>query len=142
MTIKNIKQADQVPSSKNSPLYISKVEAGFLSPTEDYKETNLDLNIHLIKNPPATFFVRVSGDSMVNAGIYDGSLLIVDRSLPVLSGKIIIAVVNGELTVKRFKKEKDQVRLLPENKNYAPIVVTKEMEFSTWGVVTSVINQV
>ena len=79
---------------------------------------------------------------MVNAGIYDGSLLIVDRSLPVLSGKIIIAVVNGELTVKRFKKEKDQVRLLPENKNYAPIVVTKEMEFSTWGVVTSVINQV
>ena len=135
MTIKNIKQADQVPSSKNSPLYISKVEAGFLSPTEDY-------NIHLIKNPPATFFVRVSGDSMVNAGIYDGSLLIVDRSLPVLSGKIIIAVVNGELTVKRFKKEKDQVRLLPENKNYAPIVVTKEMEFSTWGVVTSVINQV
>lgn len=123
-------------------LYLSKVEAGFLTPTEDFKEGKLDLNKHLITNPPASFFVRVKGDSMVDAGIYEGSLLLVDRSLEPLPGKIIIAVINGELTVKRLKKKGGIIALSPENPSYSDIVVTPEMDFTTWGVVTAVINKV
>lgn len=104
-------------------------------------EGKLDLNEHLIKNPPATFFVRVSGDSMTGAGIYPDSILVVDRSEEPKSGKIIIAVINGELTVKRLQKGKDEVQLLPENPNYLPIYITPEMDFSIWGVVTYVIHK-
>jgi len=87
-------------------LYSSRIQAGFPSPTEDFEEGKLDLNNYLIKNPPATFFVRVSGDSMIGAGIHPGDLLVIDRSLDPSNGKIIITVINGELTVKRLKLEK------------------------------------
>jgi DNA polymerase V len=83
------------------PLFLESVSAGFPSPADDYLENKLDLNQHLIKNPPATFFVRVTGDSMVDAGIYSGDILVVDRSLNPKDGNIVIAVINGELTVKR-----------------------------------------
>ena len=124
------------------PLYASTVSAGFPSPADDYIETALDLNEHLIKHPAATFFVRVSGDSMINAGIYDQDVLIVDRSLAPKQGDIVIAVLDGELTVKRLHLEKESIILMPENPDYLPIHVTKSMSFSIWGVVTTVIHSV
>jgi DNA polymerase V len=131
-----ILQPAEVQTSLYLNLYGTNVSAGFPSPSNDYLEGKLDLNEHIIKNPPATFFVRVSGDSMTGAGIYPDSILVVDRSEEPKSGKIIIAVINGELTVKRLHKGRDAVQLLPENPNYLPIHITPEMDFSIWGVVT------
>ncbi|MCJ7601753.1 MAG: S24 family peptidase, partial [Desulfobulbaceae bacterium] len=93
------------------------------------------------KNPPATFFVKVAGDSMTGAGIYDGCILIVDRSIEATNGRIVIAAVNGELTVKRLIKSNDSCRLVAENADYAPLEITKESQCEIWGVVTSVIQQ-
>lgn len=122
-------------------LYGTRVSAGFPSPSTDDLECKLDLNEHLIKNPPATFFVRVSGDSMIGAGIHPDDLLVVDRSEDPKSGKIIIAVINGELTVKRLHQSRAGVQLLPENSSYLPIQITPEMDFHIWGVVTYVIHK-
>lgn len=123
------------------PLYACKISAGFPSPADDYLESNLNLNQYLIKHPAATFFLRVEGDSMIGASIQHGDLLIVDRSLEPTDGKIIIAVLNGDLTVKRLKIKNDKHTLVPENKNYPEIPIKPEMSFSIWGVVTSVIHQ-
>jgi DNA polymerase V len=123
-------------------LYSTMVAAGMPLPTDDYSEGKIDLNEHLLKNPNSTFFVRVSGDSMIDAGIHPGDLLIVDRSLMPASGKIVIAVVNGELTVKRLFKERNKLCLMPENPNYPAIEINEEMAFMMWGVVTSVIHPV
>lgn len=122
-------------------LYGTKVSAGFPAPSNDYLEGKLDLNEYIIKNPPATFFVRVSGDSMIGAGIHPDDLLVVDRSEEVKTGKIVIAVINGELTVKRMKKSREGIQLLPENPAYTPLLITPEMEFQVWGVVTYVIHK-
>ncbi|MCF8070259.1 MAG: translesion error-prone DNA polymerase V autoproteolytic subunit [Desulfobacterales bacterium] len=122
------------------PLFMSCVQAGFPSPAEDYIEGKLDLNKYLVKHPAATFFVRVSGDSMLNAGIHPGDILIVDRSLDPVNRKVVIAVVNGELTVKRIKKQESRLFLVPENKKYAPMEITSEMNCEIWGVVTNVIH--
>lgn len=124
------------------PIYMSNVAAGFPSPAEDYIEGRLDLNQHLIKHPAATFFVRVSGDSMIHAGIHPGDILIVDRSLEAVDKKIVIAVLDGELTVKRLRQQDGRVWLLPENEAYQPITVTEESAFEIWGVVTNVIHKV
>lgn len=129
-------------SAVTCPYLLSSVEAGFPSPAEDYVEGRLDLNQHLIKHPAATFFVRVSGDSMINAGIYPGDILIVDRSLEAADKKIVIAVIDGELTVKRLRYRKNHIFLEPENDLYLPIAITKEMAFDIWGVVTNVIHKV
>ena len=124
------------------PLYACKVSAGFPSPADDYLENKLDLNELLIKNPNTTFFVRSQGDSMIDAGISEGDILIVDRSVDVRSGAIIIAVLNGELTVKRFKKQSNgKTYLLPENPKYKAIEITEDIDFSTWGVVTNIIKK-
>lgn len=123
-------------------LYGSAVSAGFPSPAEDYIEGKLDLNQHLIPHPLATFFVRVSGDSMLGAGIHSGDLLIVDRSLEARDGTIIIAVVNGELLVKRLNYRHRQPYLVAENPEYPELKITEAMEFQIWGVVTSVIHTV
>lgn len=123
------------------PLYASHVRAGFPSPADDYIETHLDLNTHLIKHPAATFFVIASGDSMTGAGIQSGDMLIVDKSLEATHGKIIIAAIDGELTVKRLSRHNMRVQLLPENKNYPPIDITHEQDLVIWGVVTHVIHQ-
>ena len=118
------------------PLYASSVKAGFPSPAEDYAEQHLDLNTHLIAHPAATFFLRVSGDSMMNAGIFNGDLLIVDRSLEPTPGKIVIAAVNGELTVKRLQKTGKRIFLVAENEAYSPIKLTDSDQIQLWGVVT------
>ena len=129
-------------SSISCPFFMSSVEAGFPSPAEDYIEGSLDLNKHLIKHPAATFFVRVSGDSMINAGMYPSDILIVDRSLEATDKKIVIAVIDGELTVKRLRYRDSLLFLEPENDTCRPIKITKEMSFEVWGVVTNVIHKV
>jgi DNA polymerase V len=123
-------------------LYSNKIPAGFPSPADDHAEEKLDLNQHLIKNPSSTFYVRVSGDSMIGAGIHPDDMLVVDRSIRPRHGKIIIAVLNGELTVKRMQQRRGKVILMPENENYQPIPIAEEMDFSIWGVVTNVIHSV
>ena len=123
------------------PLFLCGISAGFPSPADDYIDRLLDLNELLIKNPPATFFVKVAGDSMTGAGINDGDTLVVDRSIEAASGKIVIAAVNGELTVKRLVKNNDSCRLVAENPNYEPMEITEEINCVIWGVVTSVIHQ-
>jgi DNA polymerase V len=122
------------------PLYMNPVAAGFPAPTEDYIEGKLDLNKHLIKHPEASFMVRVTGYSMIDAGIHPGDLLIVDRSLEPTNNKVIIAVVNGELTVKRIRKTRGKLLLMPENESYEPIQIYPETEFHIWGVVTNVVH--
>ena len=124
------------------PLYTTSISAGFPSPADDFIDTKLDLNEHLIRHPSATFFVRASGDSMIDAGIHSGDILIVDRSLEAVNNVIVIAALEGELTVKRFKKKADRVFLLPENTEYKVIDVTHNETFSIWGVVTYVIHKV
>ena len=123
------------------PLIGSAVAAGFPSPAQDYIEETLDLNQHLISHPMATYFVKVEGYSMVNAGIYPGDILIVDRSLEPVHKKIVIAVVDGELTVKRLYREKKKWFLAPENPEFEPIEITGDMSFKIWGVVTYAIHK-
>jgi len=122
------------------PLFMVPVAAGFPSPAEDYIEGRLDLNKHLIKHPVATFFVRATGESMINAGIFPGDILIVDRSLEAADKKVVIAVVNGELTVKRFRKIDGRIVLMPENKDYHEIELTDGMDCEIWGVVVHVVH--
>lgn len=122
------------------PLFMVPVAAGFPSPAEDYIEAQLDLNQYLIRHRAATFFVRASGDSMIGAGIHSGDLLIVDRAIPAVDGSIVIAVVNGELTVKRLSKKGDRLLLVAENEQYAPLEINEHTEFHIWGVVTNVIH--
>jgi len=121
-------------------LYTTHVPAGHPERMEEYAEDSIDLNEHLLKNPDSTFFVRVSGDSMIDAGIHPGDLLVVDRSLPPLSGRIVVAVVNGESTVKRLMREEGKLLLLPENPAYPPIEIRDDTMFMIWGVVTNVIH--
>jgi len=123
------------------PLIGSEIAAGFPSPAQDYIEETLDLNQHLISHPMATFFVRVDGYSMVNAGIYPGDILIVDRALEPAHKKIVIAIVDGELTVKRLYREKGKWFLAPENPEFEPIELTGDMSFKIWGVVTYAIHK-
>ena len=124
------------------PLYASTVQAGFPSPADDYIEQQLDLNQHLIKHPTATFFVRAAGNSMVGAGIHSGDILIVDRSLNPKSGKIVIAAIDGQLTVKRLKKSSQGTYLVPENDEFDPIKIEENNDVIIWGVVTNVLHEV
>jgi DNA polymerase V len=128
------------PESVPATVFTSRVAAGMPSLAEDYVEGVLDLNKHILCNPETTFFVRVSGDSMIEAGIHTGDLLVVDRSLRPQSGKVVIAVINGELTVKRLFKENDKLFLMPENPSYPSIEITDAMDFMIWGVVTNVVH--
>jgi DNA polymerase V len=123
------------------PLFNCSISAGFPSPADDYIDLKLDLNEYLIKRPSSTFLVRVSGESMIKAGIHDGDLLTVDRSITPTDGKIVIAVINGECTVKRIQYKNNILHLLPENDAYQPIII-KEFSDSVfiWGVVTNVIH--
>lgn len=122
------------------PFYQNAVSAGFPSAADEEIEDKLDLNELLIKHPSATFFLKVSGSSMIQAGIHHNDLLIVDRSLEPSHGKIVIASVNGELTVKRLLIQGKKVQLVAENNAYAPIDISEEIDFRIWGVVTNVIH--
>ena len=130
------------PPRAARPLFLSRVPAGFPSPADDYVECSLDLNEHLIAHREATFFVRVKGHSMTGAGIRDGDLLVVDRSLEAGDGDIVVAVVDGELTVKRLSRRGGTVRLLPESPGCEPIEFKDGQELTVWGVVTSVIHRI
>ena len=123
------------------PLFESPISAGFPSPAEDYIEQKLDLNKFLIKHPSATFYVRVKGDSMKNAGIFDGDILIVDKALDPKSGDIAVCILDGEFTVKRIRKLKDQLFLVPENPAFEPIKISESDDFKIWGIVSYVIHK-
>ena len=118
------------------------ISAGFPSPADDFKETRISLDRELVKNKEATFYARVSGDSMVGAGLEDGDLLVIDRSKNPENGKIAICLVDGEFTVKRIKKENNKIYLMPENKKYKPIELKDENELIIWGIVEYVIKKV
>lgn len=122
------------------PFYQTMIAAGFPSPAEDDMADKLDLNDLLVKHPSATFFLRVSGSSMIKAGIHHNDILVVDRSLEPVHGRIVIASLNGELTVKRLYREGKKVQLHAENDAYPPIDISEEMDFRIWGVVTSVVH--
>jgi DNA polymerase V len=124
------------------PFFVTHIAAGFPSPAEDSIDKKLDLNEFLIKHPAATFFVRVEGESMIDAGIHPGDILIVDRAIEATSNKIVIAVINGELTVKRIRKTKGRLFLIAENPDFSPLEITAAMDFEVWGVVTNVIHPV
>ena len=113
---------------------------GFGAAADDYMERGIDLNEQLIRNKPATFFMRVSGSSMINAGIYDGDIVIVDRSLKPQNGKIVIAVVDGEMLIRRYEKTINSLRLIPETNKLSPIDISEFMDFKIWGVVSSIIR--
>lgn len=129
-------------SSVSLPLFTATVSAGYPSPAADYEEGRLDLNKYLVRNPAATFFVRVAGDSMLGAGIHPGDLLVVDRSLEPRDRSVVIANIDGELTVKRIRIRGRKIRLEPENDNYPGREISEEMAFEVWGVVTNVIHPV
>jgi DNA polymerase V len=122
------------------PMYTEGVSAGFPSPADDFVGSRLDLNELLVKHPQATFFVKVSGNSMINAGIHSGDILIVDRACEPVDGKIVIAIIDGDFTVKRLKVIRGIPCLVPENPDYPIIEMKDSMELMIWGVVTSVIH--
>ncbi|WP_242025606.1 LexA family protein [Phormidium tenue] len=122
------------------PLQNCSVPAGFPSPAEDYVEHKLDLNSYLVTHPAATFFVRASGNSMTGANIHDGDLLIVDRSIEATHNDIVIAVVLGEITVKRLHYLRGEIALVPENESYQTIFINEHSDLHIWGVVTNAIH--
>ncbi len=122
------------------PLYLSSVPAGFPSPADDYIEAHLDLTEYLVKRPNSTFFVRVIGDSMIGAGIFDGDLLIVDKSLNASNGSIVLASVDGEFTLKEFYSKNGLIFLLPRNPKFKKTPINSAMDFSVWGVATHAIT--
>lgn len=123
------------------PLFLERISAGFPSPADDYIEAELDLNRLLIKNQAATFLVRVGGDSMINAGIHDKDILVVDKSEEAIHGKIVVAVVDGEFTVKRLYMKNGKCMLVPENPRFKSIVIGPEQELNVWGVVVGVVRK-
>lgn len=118
------------------------VSAGFPSPANDFMEDTIDLNKELTNNPLATFYIKVKGDSMINAGINDKDVLVVDRSLEPAHNKIAICFIDGAFTVKRIRLENKTLQLLPENEKYEPITITQENQLIIWGIVTYVIKKV
>ena len=117
------------------------MEAGFPSPAEDYLDRRLDLHEYLVRNEAATFFLRAHGDSMLGAGIHDGDLLIVDRSVEAGHKRVVIAALDGELTVKRLLRRGSRVLLAPENPRFSPIDITEHEYVHIWGVVTHVVHK-
>lgn len=123
------------------PLLLAGVQAGFPSPADDFIDKRLDLNEHLISHPAATFFVRAVGDSMLGAGIHDGDLLVVDRAIEPRAGKVVMAALGGELTVKRLERAGERLLLAPANPDYPSFDVTAREDFEIWGVVSHVIHK-
>lgn len=117
------------------------IRAGFPSPAQDYMEQAIDLNKELIRHPASTFYGRVVGDSMKDEGIEEGDILIIDKSLELIDGDLAVCFINGEFTVKRVKLEKDYALLVPSNPDYQPIKVTKDDEFTIWGIVTYTVKK-
>lgn len=134
-----------LPDFENShelPFIAAGIKAGFPSPAADFDESKISLDNVLVKNREATFYAKTAGNSMTGAGIDDGDVLVIDRSLEPQNNKIAVCFLDGEFTIKRILVEKDCVYLMPENKNYQPIKVTEENELVIWGIVTYVIKSV
>lgn len=127
---------------ENISLEGGQVRAGFPSPAEDYSTTKLDLNRELIKNPASTFYARVSGLSMVDEGINEGDLLVIDKSIEPYDGCLAVCYIDGEFTLKRFEKHSSYALLVPANRDFKPIKVTEDNDFCIWGVVTYIIKKV
>jgi DNA polymerase V len=126
--------------SKELP-FVEGISAGFPSPAADFIDITIDLNKHLIKHPSSTFFGRVKGNSMINEGLDDGDLLIIDKSLEPVNGKIAVCYIDGEFTVKKIKLEQGMCWLIPANNDYQPIQITADNDCIVWGIVTHVIKQ-
>ncbi|MCQ2272650.1 MAG: translesion error-prone DNA polymerase V autoproteolytic subunit [Bacteroidales bacterium] len=124
------------------PFMENTISAGFPSPAEDYLENGIDLNKELIRHPSTTFFGRVKGDSMCGAGIYEDDILVIDKSLDARNDDIAVCFIDGEFTLKRIRKEKDAVLLIPANEKYKPITVTADNDFIIWGIVTSIVRKI
>ncbi len=129
------------PTDMSCPMVSGTVPAGFPSPADDYIDGKLDLNSYLIKHPAATYFVRATGDSMIGAGIHSGDILIVDRSLEPCSGCVVIAALDGDLTVKRLRMSGGKAMLMPDNANYRPIVIGEGTRCEIWVIVTAVVHK-
>lgn len=123
------------------PLMPFGISAGFPSPALDFVDVKIDLNTHLIEHPAATYFGRVEGESMKNAGINDGDLLVIDKSLEPKTGKIAVCYLDGEFTLKRLKVDKKGLWLMPENEEYKPIKVEEDNNLTIWGIVTYIIKK-
>ena len=124
------------------PFFLARIEAGFPSPASDYVETQLDLAEHLVEHEAATYYLRVSGTSMTEAGIHDGDLLVVDRAVEPADGDVVVAALDGELTVKRLHTRAGQIVLAPESEQHDPIPVRDGQELVVWGVVRHVVHEV
>jgi DNA polymerase V len=134
-----------IPDFENTqelPFISSGIKAGFPSPAADFDGSKISLDNVLVKNREATFYAKASGNSMIGAGIDDGDILVIDKSLEPQNNKVAVCFIDGEFTIKRIKIEKDCVYLMPENKNYQPIKVTDENELVIWGIVTYVIKSI
>ena len=122
------------------PVVSGGISAGFPSPALDFVDLTIDLNKHIVKHPSATFYGRVKGQSMKDEGINDGDLLVIDKSLHPVDGKIAVCYIDGEFTIKKIKFEKDSCWLIPANEKYQPVKVTSDNDFLIWGIVTHVIK--
>ncbi|MCX6172219.1 MAG: translesion error-prone DNA polymerase V autoproteolytic subunit [Flavobacterium sp.] len=131
-----------VENTQELPYFASGIKAGFPSPAADFDESKISLDRVLVKNQEATFYAKASGTSMIGAGIDDGDIMVIDRSLEPQNNKIAVCCIDGEFTVKRISIKKDGVYLLPENKDYQAIKVTEDNELIIWGIVTYVIKAV
>jgi DNA polymerase V len=142
MTVTELWACEENMPGASCPLAGVPVEAGFPSPADDYIEKQLDLNQLMVNHPEATFFMRVQGDSMVEAGIHTGDILVVDRSQEAKEGSVIVAVLDGEFTVKQLRRRDGHILLVPANQRYHTIRVTSEQDFQVWGVVSYVVHAV
>lgn len=133
-------EACAVNTALTLPFFSASVKAGFPSPADDHLQRKIDLNEELILHPAATFLVRVAGDSMQEAGIFDHDTLVVDRSLTPVNKSVIVALLNGEFTVKYFSKIGNEIYLKPANKNFQPLKIKPSDDFEVWGVVTNAIH--
>ena len=133
--------ASELSGELSCPLYLSPVNAGWPSPAEDYIDQQLNLHEYVVRNPAATFFLRAAGDSMINVGIHDGDLLIVDRSVDAAPNRVVIAALEGELLVKRLARRNGKTWLVPANPDYPDIDITNREYVHIWGVVTYVLHK-
>ena len=132
----------KLPSGNGAIFVDTGISAGFPSPVDDFSESRISLDDELVKNKDTTFYAKVKGQSMIDAGLDDNDLLVIDRSLSPENNKIAVCFLDGEFTVKRLRVEKNEVWLQPENPNYPIINITKENDFMVWGIVTNVIKKV
>lgn len=126
----------ETASELHLPIADEGIKAGFPSPAQDFMDLAIDLNKELVKHPASTFYGRIKGDSMIDAGIFDGDILIIDKSLDPKDGDMAVCYIDGEFTIKHIKIEKSLVYLIPANDHYKPITVTPQNEFQIWGIVT------